>query len=303
MSRMTLAAQLLRQAARVMAFGSRTSSDEQQTPKGEPEAVSELELSPPEPSQPEVVEVHVDHPVIIPIYQHHKCFSSWFLQVLTSYAEERCISYWHANYQPDHGMLAYDFARETGDRKGFVYLRNSNTRHNLRFDVPSVHMVRDPRDVLVSGYFSHRNTHGTDGWDNLRKWRDLLQSIDQKQGLLMELDFSENFFDDMNSWTLDEPNVLHLKGEDVTRNPYIGFSKILHHLELNPEGIRDAIEANTFDKLSGGRKTGEVCLESHYRKGVPGDWVNYFDEELKDKFKQRYNEVVVKYGYETDDNW
>lgn len=42
--------------------------------------------------------------------------------------------------------------------------------------------------------------------------------------------------------------------------------------------VREAIEANSFERRSGGRRPGEEA-ESFHRKGIVGDWKNYFSED------------------------
>src|SRR5690606_18169850 len=63
------------------------------------------------------------------------------------------------------------------------------------------------------------------------------------------------------------------------------------------------LEKKSFSRLAGGRKRGQENVKSHYRKGVPGDWKNHFTEAHIRHFKESYNHVLVKLGYETDANW
>jgi hypothetical protein len=69
------------------------------------------------------------------------------------------------------------------------------------------------------------------------------------------------------------------------------------------ETLRAVIREKSFENMSGGREKGEENVRSHYRKGVPGDWVNHFTPEVKRAFKDRFNEVLLETGYEEDDQW
>ncbi|WP_157054119.1 sulfotransferase domain-containing protein [Ruegeria sp. 6PALISEP08] len=60
---------------------------------------------------------------------------------------------------------------------------------------------------------------------------------------------------------------------------------------------------NSFSKKSKGRKRGEENAGHHYRKGVAGDWRNYFEDRHIDLFKERYNDCLLKLGYEEDEDW
>jgi hypothetical protein len=80
---------------------------------------------------------------------------------------------------------------------------------------------------------------------------------------------------------------------------------LLDRCELGvPRGrLRRAIENQSFERLSGGRARGEEDMDSHYRKGIAGDWRNYFTDPVKDAFKERWGQLLVATGYERDLNW
>ena len=44
-------------------------------------------------------------------------------------------------------------------------------------------------------------------------------------------------------------------------------------------------------------------VQSHFRKGVAGDWKNYFDDKVKSVFKDAYGHILVATGYESDMDW
>jgi lipopolysaccharide transport system ATP-binding protein len=55
--------------------------------------------------------------------------------------------------------------------------------------------------------------------------------------------------------------------------------------------------------LSGGRSKGTEDPVSHYRKGIAGDWRNYFTPRVADAFKKRFGDILIAAGYEKDLNW
>ncbi len=63
------------------------------------------------------------------------------------------------------------------------------------------------------------------------------------------------------------------------------------------------IHNNRFSKLSKGRELSEEDKKSHYRKGVIGDWKNHFKESHKIFFKEKYGDLLIKLGYEKDNDW
>ena len=57
-----------------------------------------------------------------------------------------------------------------------------------------------------------------------------------------------------------------------------------------------------FRKLYG-RKEGEENNNSFLRKGIVGDWKNYFNKESKKVFKEYAGRELIKLGYEKDFKW
>src|SRR5262245_26796715 len=87
----------------------------------------------------------------------------------------------------------------------------------------SVHLIRDPRDIVVSGYFSHRNSHPTSAlgvdWPELIEHRKQLLELDQDAGLAEEIEFSSYFLDPLASWNHANPGVFEVKMEDLIGLP------------------------------------------------------------------------------------
>ena len=55
------------------------------------------------------------------------------------------------------------------------------------------------------------------------------------------------------------------------------------------------------------RQPGHEDRNSFFRKGIKGDWKNYFDEKCIQTFKKsnsgRWNRLLVRMGYEKSENW
>lgn len=80
---------------------------------------------------------------------------------------------------------------------------------------------------------------------------------------------------------------------------------LLHRcrLPIKEAILRKAIVSCRFDQLSGGRRPGEEDILSHVRKGVSGDWRQYFTAPVKAAFKERFGDVLIACGYEKTDDW
>ena len=52
-----------------------------------------------------------------------------------------------------------------------------------------LHVIRNPLDVVVSAWHSHRTTHSTDGWPELAAQRARLRAVSKAEGLAMTAAF------------------------------------------------------------------------------------------------------------------
>jgi hypothetical protein len=99
-----------------------------------------------------------------------------------------------------------------------------------------IHLIRDPRDMVVSGYFSHRNSHATRigdvEWPELIAHRARLLELDQDAGLAEEIEFSGYFLDPLSSWNHDNANVLEVKMEQLIAQPAEHWLAMLRHFEM-----------------------------------------------------------------------
>lgn len=281
-------------------------------------------------------------PPLLAFFGHHKCASTWVHNI----AETACVEAgWRFDYLYDARQFGGDLAGHVRARRlDWISYVNADARQLAGLPpLRGFHLVRDPRDLLVSAYFSHRGSHPTHAWPELVPHREALQRADKAAGLLLELEFSAQFLSQMEAWDYGREDVLELRQETFTRDPYRGFLEVFRFLgvlderhynkarwlpylvrstlnithrlsggwqplrvpfdSLPPERLLGIVHDNRFEKLAGGRGKGQEDARSHYRKGEGGDWVNHFDEALVAAFKARWNGLLLRLGYETDPEW
>ncbi len=165
-------------------------------------------------------------------------------------------------------------------------------------------IIRDLRDTLVSAYFSMRYSHPI-MINQMEEWRNFLRTNSLRDGMVYL----------MENWLPDSANIQRswlkagekfFRFEDILKNDIVCFEKILiDHCQLPIEKavLHDIVRRNRFNTLSKGRNPGAEDRLSHYRKGLPGDWQNYFSEETKKEFKKRFNDVLILTGYADNDTW
>ncbi len=269
-------------------------------------------------------------------YGHHKCASSWFRRIFEDAAR------WTGR-RSDGFDNPIQFAHNLSEhirshQLEMVSFTNADWTHIRPLgEHRAVHLIRDPRDVLVSAYFSHRYSHSTEGWPELIPHRQRLEGLNEADGLLAELEFSECYLRQMHEWNYGAPGVMELKFEQLTRTPYESCLEAFEHLGLLRDEdctplrrVRDAcrtfnlslrrrigsawplpircdqlpsyqllllVHQQRYRKLSGGRKQGQANAKSHYRSGKAGDWKHHFTPAVQSAFDARYPGIVQRLGY------
>lgn len=164
-------------------------------------------------------------------------------------------------------------------------------------------VMRDPRDLVVSQYFSKLKSHKRSS--EIDQVRQELHQYSQKEGFSRMIDhLSENgYWDRIRSWgQIPDFNVKIVKYEHLTgkETAFQSFKTLFTFckLAIPDEVLKEVLAKKSFEALSAGRKQGQEDQASHYRKGVAGDWQNYFDEDLKAKFDNVAGDIVQTFGYE-----
>jgi len=242
----------------------------------------------------------------VPVIIHccyHKIGTVWFERVLRDVAAEYGISYGTgSNYQNIHRF-------ETTRNCGVFVDYGSHVKLDKLGNYVGSHMIRDPRDVVISGYFYHLWT--TEKWANLpmvefgaMSYREYLNNLDQDEGLLAEIRRLWFWIPHMLNWNYSNPRIYEIKYEDIIANESKVFREMFKHYGFHDKAVDRCCrlaEKYTFKKLTDD-KSGKK-KKSHLRSGKTGEWKNIFNNEHKKLFKELYPRAVPALGYEKDDNW
>lgn len=173
------------------------------------------------------------------------------------------------------------------------YLREPATR--------AFYVMRDPRDVLVSRYYSRLSAHPKN--EKIVMHRERLKEMPKDQGLIEVLEDFDRVIEIMRSWAEQgrrDPNVLLTSFEALTgKDSVAAWSAVLEHCDIKmPQKKLEALMARySFEKMAGGREQGEEDASHKYRKGVAGDWQNHFTDELDRKFREKTGNLLEITGY------
>jgi hypothetical protein len=64
-------------------------------------------------------------------------------------------------------------------------------------------VIRDPKDAIVSAYFSHRNTHWFPDYNDWQRHQERLRRLSFDDGLMAEIEFSHRYLNQLASWDFD----------------------------------------------------------------------------------------------------
>ena len=182
---------------------------------------------------------------------------------------------------------------------------NGNSFTNSKQSLGAIYLVRDPRDVVMS-YSDHLQQNHNDVVQSL------LNSNTFEEGMIDNKKYNftllGSWSDHYNSWKdYKGINVLIIKYEDLVRNTFLTFEKILKHLSsfiqitLNKDRINECIKITKFDNLKdleqkdGFKERGNG--EFFFRSGKVGVWKTKLDVELVKKIEKKFYKEMVELGY------
>ncbi len=240
----------------------------------------------------------------LPVYfGHHKCASGYISQVVSGLCKRANLDVCRvtsSDAESTARVRRFDFdflIQQNADQRTMdVMLAGRSFR--------GFHVIRDPRDVLVSAYFSHLHSHRLDPW--LRAHRPALARLGQEDGMLLELEtITGKVLQNMQAWAYDDPRIYETRFEVLTLRPDPEFRKIFRFLGVpcGKDDLHQVVSRKSFQSLSQGRAKGQENIYHHYRKGIVGDWKNYFTERIKHAFKQHYGQLLIDLGYEANHDW
>jgi hypothetical protein len=270
---------------------------------------------------------------------HHKCGSGWFNKINF----ELFKKYGRVVHVLNDDILKHKNINDYYEEKkiGFLSYNNANINLiNLNDDIRAIHVVRDPRDIIVSGYYSHKKVHpiyDTEEGRALEQHREILNNIDLNEGLIKEIEFSKKWYLDklMGLSMVSSDKILRLKLEDISTNTVEKYQEILTFYGLEVKGTKfnlalekinqiivplskrnvflqrkgicqsniciksftKLIEEKSFKNISGGREKGHEDSNSHFRKGVSGDWKTHFSQTHIKLFENSFPGLLERLNY------
>lgn len=173
-----------------------------------------------------------------------------------------------------------------------------------RQSVAPFFIYRDPRDVVVSHvfYVSDINSHHV----HHDYYVNQLDSFDQRLEVSilgrpeLEIPFPDVYarFEPYLPW-LDQADVLSLRYEDLLNDTQAQLGVIFDHASQHGF-VTHASREQAIETLAQAIKPEESPT---FRKGRSGGWTQHFTAAHKRLFKEISGDLLIRLGYEKDQNW
>lgn len=236
---------------------------------------------------------------------HHKTGTVWMDGVFKTIAGDLGAQY--VNFRSERGQAG---ALDRGPFILFSYDSDLGDCASLldREDVRILHLIRDPRDVVISAMHYHKASRESwlhqpiPGYDDLT-YQQALQTLPTKFAqYVFEMDNSSaSTLRDMTSWDYSRANCFETRYEDLRHDTQlVTWQRVMSFLGLDAR--EQAIGSRRFrqNSLFGGLSR---LGNRHVRSGAVAQWRREFTPELAAAFLKRFPRALQCLGYETSDAW
>ena len=153
-----------------------------------------------------------------------------------------------------------------------------------------IHIIRDGRDAVVSNWLHHLRIKPDEleKYGSFENW--VIEGAKQWHGEMMTaVSFKRKHPD----------RVYEVHYEHLLEEPHKELRGLLNFLgaDTSDDVLDNAVKNSSFETLTRGRKPGEEDKKSFFRKGVAGDWMEYFDMDTLEAFEEIAKESLSIYGY------
>ncbi len=256
------------------------------------------------------------------IFCHHKTGTVLFLKIFVKISKAFSLNF----------LQIYGYCDSIPEVFDIVLFSHSTVSSDiLNSDFIGVHIIRDPREILISSYLYHLRTKeawciveanqnadlcfpfiptfkeqcsNEDKKEYLRQldgksYQAHLKELSQIDGILFELNnYSGWTIDCIQSWCFNNANILEIKLESIIKDFDAIFEKIFLWLLFDKISTKTCLDISQSEDLNKRYLSGDT-LELHASKLGPFKWKSFFTDHLKIKFYEKYRYLIDELGYES----
>ena len=199
-----------------------------------------------------------------------------------------------------------------------------------------VHVIRDPRDIIVSGYLYHMRTteawcihkdfdlsspidypnvpfsqrHRSEEWkkhyiESLKgiSYQENLKALSPDDGIVFEMKhYGRWTIESMMSWDYNASNILEVRFEEIMEDYGAAFKQIFVSLGLSGKQLGYAMDIAQKHNLKN-KTEKELADLDHVYSRETSKWRGFFTEEHKKLFVQMFGDCLIELGYESSNRW
>jgi hypothetical protein len=255
------------------------------------------------------------------VFSYHKSGTSLLFHVMTKVCERLGLSL----------VNHFGLVDNLGPEPDVVLLPHSLLRAPLDWPYRAIRMIRDPRDIWVSGYLYHRHSderwcietnldptppigwpqvdhsfaHLTEAWKrhyldrlNGKSYQRNLLELSLADGLAFELEgYSGCTFAAMRDWPLNGADALDIKLEDAMADFDTTMWRIFDHFGFDPDQSEAALEVACSEDV---RRMDEAAIANRpqIHSRVISKWRNILSEDQIAGFEALHGDLIRELGYD-----
>lgn len=170
------------------------------------------------------------------------------------------------------GKEAGNDVLRVGAKMNDLAMNNTEALCDMFGPLSIVHVLRDVRDVIVSGYFNNLRTNRE---QTLARWPTLADMVRDAVPMW------RNSLATLRAVAAkDHVHMLEIRYEQLLAEPAAEVARLFAFLDVDASAdlVARIVDETRFDRMAGGRQAGDEASGQFMRKGVAGDWREKFDD-------------------------
>ena len=227
---------------------------------------------------------------------HHKTGTVWMNSVFSAIARTLSLVYLHS--EKDDLPSQYDILMDNHSVFAF---------ESFSFPFRGIHLIRDPRDIIISACFYHQKSK--EEW--LHQPREKFNGLTYQQKINSYQCLDDQFLFEMEhsgggnirsmlKWNYAREDFIEVKYEDLIEDIDLQlFHEIFLFLGFPgpaiPVLLNIAYDKSLFSK--------QAKRSDHVRSGKARQWQQYYKQVHKERFIELFGDALIQLGYEKNNDW